>query len=125
MLEHFTETDLVLRKAASLLQTGGVFAFSTPNGRGVSASKNMREFLRNSPADHFTILSPRGLARLLARYGLVLRRVRVTGHHPERFPGVLGRGTPLELLPAPVLHAASRLLGLGDTFEAYAVKGDL
>jgi 2-polyprenyl-3-methyl-5-hydroxy-6-metoxy-1,4-benzoquinol methylase len=124
VLEHFTETDLVLRKAASLLQTGGVLALSTPNGRGISASRNRQEFLRNSPADHFTIFSPRGLGKLLARYGLVLRRIRVTGHHPERFPGVLGAAARRWRLAGAILLAVSRLFGLGDTFEAYAVKGD-
>jgi 2-polyprenyl-3-methyl-5-hydroxy-6-metoxy-1,4-benzoquinol methylase len=124
VLEHFTGTDMVLRKAAALLPAGGVLAFSTPNGRGISASRNFNEFLRNSPADHFTIFSPHGLGNLLARYGLVLRRVRVTGHHPERFPGVFGAAARRWRLASAGLLAVSRLFGLGDTFEAYAVKGD-
>ena len=103
----------------------GVLAFSTPNGRGVSARKNLGEFLRNSPSDHFIILSPRGLGRLLARYGLVLRRVRITGHHPERFPGLLGAMARRWGPARAALMATSRFLGLGDTFEAYAVKGEL
>ncbi|HEY9592882.1 MAG TPA: class I SAM-dependent methyltransferase, partial [Spirochaetia bacterium] len=124
VIEHFTDTELVLRKASALLPQGGVFAFSTPNGRGISARKSLVEFLRRSPADHFTVLSPRGLRRLLARYGLDLRRVRVTGHHPERFPGLLGRAADRSPWMYRVLGAASRALGLGDTFEAYAVKGE-
>jgi 2-polyprenyl-3-methyl-5-hydroxy-6-metoxy-1,4-benzoquinol methylase len=124
VIEHFTRTDHVLRKASSLLPRGGVLAFSTPNGRGISARRSLVDFLHASPGDHFTILSPRGLGRILSRYDLVLRRVRVTGHHPERFPGLLGRAAARR----PQVHAAllfvSRMLGLGDTFEAYAVKGE-
>ena len=124
VIEHFQQTDLAIRKAAALLPPGGVFAFSTPNGRGISARRHLHDFLFHSPADHFTIFSPRGLGKLLAGYGLELRRIRVTGHHPERFPGVAGRLADKSAGAYAVLRAASRLLGWGDTFEAYAVKGD-
>jgi 2-polyprenyl-3-methyl-5-hydroxy-6-metoxy-1,4-benzoquinol methylase len=123
VIEHFSDTDLTLRKAAALLPPGGVLAFSTPNGRGISARKSLHVFLRQSPADHFTVMSPRGLKRLLAGYELGLRRVRVTGHHPERFPGIIGKAARRWRSVYAAVDAASRLLGLGDTFEAYAVKG--
>ena len=125
VLEHFTNTGLVLRKAFSLLPIGGVLAFSTPNGRGLSARRSLAAFLRKSPADHFTIFSPRGLGWLLGEYGLALRRVRVTGHHPERFPGVLGRAATRCRPVHGALLLLSRIMGLGDTFEAYAVKEQL
>ena len=124
VIEHFTDTDLVLRKAASLLPPGGVFAFSTPNGRGISGRLDPSRFLRKSPADHFTIFSPRGLRRLLAGYGLELRTVRVTGHHPERFPGIIGKSADRRPAVYLIVRGVSRLLGLGDTFEAYATKVD-
>ncbi len=124
VIEHFSDVDLVLRKAASLLPAGGILAFSTPNARGISGHSNLGLFLEKSPADHVTIFSPRGLSKLLSAYGLELKRVRVTGHHPERFPGVLGRTARASKAAAGVLSFASRALGLGDTFEAYAVKGD-
>jgi len=124
VIEHFRRTDLVIRKAAALLSPGGVFAFSTPNGRGISARRRLRDFLQNSPADHFTIFSPRGLEKLLSGYGLELRRIRVTGHHPERFPGLVGRAADRSASAYALVRAASRLLGWGDTFEAYAVKGE-
>lgn len=124
VIEHFQQTDLVIRKAAALLPPGGVLAFSTPNGRGISARRQLRDFLQNSPADHFTIFSPRRLEKLLSGYGLELRRIRVTGHHPERFPGLIGRVADKSAGAYALVRAASRLLGWGDTFEAYAVKGD-
>ena len=123
VIEHFKDTDLALRKAASLLPHGGVLAFSTPNGRGISARRSFTRFLENSPADHFTIFSPRGLRKLLAGYGLEIRRIRVTGHHPERFPGIIGRAARSSGRAFRIIAVVSRLLGLGDTFEAYAVKG--
>ena len=123
VLEHFTDPDLILRKASSLLPPGGVFAFSTPNGRGISARRSIQQFLLHSPADHFTIFSPRRAAEAPGGYGLDLRRIRVTGHHPERFPGLLGRTAVRSPAAYKVLRGISRLMSLGDTFEAYAVKG--
>jgi len=112
----------VLRKAADLLPAGGVLAFSTPNGSGISARKDLGRFLEASPSDHFTVFRPAGLARILSAYGFELRRIRVTGHHPERFPGLLGAlGSGAGRRS---LERASRCLRLGDTFEAYAVKVD-
>jgi hypothetical protein len=124
VIEHFLATDSALRKAVALLPPGGVLAFSTPNGRGISALRSRLDFLRRSPPDHATIFSPRGLRRLLARYGLELRRIRVTGHHPERFPGFMGRAARTWPAAHRAIHAVSVLLGLGDTFEAYSMKGD-
>jgi 2-polyprenyl-3-methyl-5-hydroxy-6-metoxy-1,4-benzoquinol methylase len=125
VIEHFPDISTVLAKASAFLPRGGVFAFSTPNGRGISARRDLHAFLLHSPGDHFVILSPRGLRRILAPFGLALQRVRVTGHHPERFPGILGWAAGKWTGAARVLRAVSVLLRLGDTFEAYAVKGDL
>jgi 2-polyprenyl-3-methyl-5-hydroxy-6-metoxy-1,4-benzoquinol methylase len=122
VIEHFDAPGAALARAASLLEEGGVLAFSTPNGRGVSALSNRRLFLERSPFDHVAVFSPRGLARILARHGLRLVRVRVTGHHPERFPGALGRLAEAGKAGRTVVGWLSRALCLGDTFEAYAVK---
>jgi hypothetical protein len=96
-----------------------VFAFSTPNAAGISGRRNLGEFLERSPGDHVTVWTPRIARRVLARYGFEVKRIRVTGHHPERFPAA-GGISPDGVL-ARVLRAASRILGLGDTFEVYAV----
>ncbi len=122
VIEHFRDPGAVLARAATLLPAGGVLAFSTPNGRGVSALSNRRLFLERSPFDHVTVFSPRGLRRILRAHGLALRRVRVTGHHPERFPGLLGNLAAAGTAGRSLVLCLSRLLRLGDTFEAYAVK---
>jgi 2-polyprenyl-3-methyl-5-hydroxy-6-metoxy-1,4-benzoquinol methylase len=120
VIEHFAELDGVLRQVNRLLSRGGLFAFSTPNARGISGRARPARFLEESPADHFTIWDPPRARRVLSRYGFRLARVRVTGHHPERFPGA-GR-LPAGSARLRAAAAASRLLGLGDTFEAYAIK---
>ncbi|MFO7780740.1 MAG: class I SAM-dependent methyltransferase [Spirochaetia bacterium] len=120
VIEHLADLTGALSAVSDLLEPGGVFAVSTPNAKGVSARRNLRDFLRRSPPDHFTVWSPRTARRVLARYDLQVTRVRITGHHPERFPGAsrLRDGGP----GRRILLGVSRALGLGDTFEVYAVK---
>ena len=120
VIEHFSELGAALQAVSRLLASGGVFAFSTPSGGGVSARIRPAEFFRHSPADHYSIWEPRKTASLLRRYGFRLEKIVVTGHHPERFPGLSGAGKDGILYAGA--SAASRLFGLGDTFEAYAVK---
>lgn len=120
VIEHLPDLAGALSAVSELLEPGGVFAFSTPNGNGISGRRSLRDFLRKSPPDHFTVWSPRTARRVLSRYGFDVSRVRITGHHPERFPGAsrLRDGGPWRRM----LLAASRVLRLGDTFEVYAVK---
>jgi len=96
-----------------------VLAFSTPSAAGISGRRSLRRFLEQSPEDHLTVWTPRSARRVLRRHGFRVRRIRVTGHHPERFP-VPGAGAGGAT--AAVVKHLSRLLGLGDTFEVYATK---
>ena len=119
VIEHFENLESVIARSAGLLGPGGVFAFSTPNLRGVSGRKNQKDFLLHSPADHYTVWSPKTAARVMERYGFAVRRVRITGHHPERFPGISrAKGRLLPRLAMTI----SKVFKLGDTFEVYAVK---
>jgi 2-polyprenyl-3-methyl-5-hydroxy-6-metoxy-1,4-benzoquinol methylase len=120
VVEHFRSAGAVLRRINALLPKGGVFAFSTPNAAGISGRRNRTRFLENSPQDHYTVWSPRTAAGILERYGFRLRKVVVTGHHGERFPWP-GHPSPGSAI-ASGFSALSRMLRLGDTFEAYAVK---
>ncbi len=121
VIEHFVDLDDVLPTVRSLIVPGGTFAFSTPNIAGISGRSDRREFLRRSPDDHYTIWSPESARKVLKRFGFVVKSVRVTGHHPERFKNL--PVTPQRLERGAIRSAValwSRLRGLGDTFEVVA-----
>lgn len=121
VIEHFEELARVLRRVHSLLKDGAVFAFSTPSGRGISWLARRQRFFELSPDDHFTIWSPANAGRILQYYGFKVKKIVVTGHHPERFPGVPNKASALRYR---LMLFFSRLFGLGDTFECYAIKDD-
>jgi SAM-dependent methyltransferase len=121
VIEHFPDPGKALEAIRRILKPGGVLAFSTPSLRGISGRRSPRGFLEKSPPDHFTLWDPRRCGKLLRQKGFFVKKIVVSGHHPERFPlaGPLvsgGKG-PLYRL----LLVLSRLFRLGDTFEVYAV----
>jgi 2-polyprenyl-3-methyl-5-hydroxy-6-metoxy-1,4-benzoquinol methylase len=121
VIEHFAEIEKVLAGIHRILKPGGVLAFSTPSSSGVSGRKSLSSFLEKSPQDHWTVWSPRTCASYLKKQGFTVKKILVTGHHPERFPlagPFLRAGSPLYRF----FLTFSRLFRLGDTFEAYAVK---
>lgn len=114
VIEHIAQLDQLLRKLGDWIRPGGVLAFSTPNGSGVSARRRTERFFRESPSDHLTIWSPRTARVVLEQYGFRSYQTTVTGHHPERYPAVqAGR------IPVGVADWHSRVFGWGDTFEMY------
>lgn len=121
VIEHFEHPGAVLEKVSRLLSSDGILAFSTPNGSGWSARKSLRQFLEKSPEDHYTILTPRGVRKILKRYGYRVERIRITGIHPER---IWNHRSAESLSPRlyRFLYHVFRLLRWGDTFEVYAKK---
>jgi spore coat polysaccharide biosynthesis predicted glycosyltransferase SpsG/2-polyprenyl-3-methyl-5-hydroxy-6-metoxy-1,4-benzoquinol methylase len=120
VIEHFRDCSVILTEVKKLLKPGGILAFSTPSSSGISGRKSFRKYLEKSPADHFTIWSPKMCGKALAFAGFKVEKTVVTGHHPERFP-LLGklaksRKSPLYWL----FFALSKFFRLGDTFEVYA-----
>jgi spore coat polysaccharide biosynthesis protein SpsF (cytidylyltransferase family)/SAM-dependent methyltransferase/spore coat polysaccharide biosynthesis predicted glycosyltransferase SpsG len=123
VIEHFEEPGRVLKEIFRLLKPGGVLAFSTPSFSGISGRSSKMDFLEKSPPDHWSLWTPRYCGPLLKKFGFDLKKIVITGHHPERFPLV---GTFLTGKKGPVYRLffnISRLFRLGDTFEVYAVKG--
>ena len=111
----------ILKKVSRISASNGVFAFSTPNGSGWSRRKSLKKFLERSPEDHYTILTPRGVRKILRRYGYRVRKIRMTGIHPERIFSDRGADS----FPTPIyriLCTVFRILRWGDTFEVYAQK---
>lgn len=126
VIEHFPDPASALATAARLLEPDGIFAFSTPSASGISARKDRRLFLKQSPEDHWTLWEPGRTSALLARFGFRLVHIAGSGHHPERFPLIgpwLSRHTGfIPRLMYRFLYAVSRIFCLGDTYEVYAVK---
>jgi 2-polyprenyl-3-methyl-5-hydroxy-6-metoxy-1,4-benzoquinol methylase len=121
VIEHLKDSGAALAAANRLLTSGGVLAFSTPSFCGVSRRGSLRAFLENSPADHLTIWDPGKCAAILSGCGFTLRKRVITGHHPERFP-LAGRFLKPGGAAYRFFRMISRVFGLGDTFEVYAVK---
>jgi 2-polyprenyl-3-methyl-5-hydroxy-6-metoxy-1,4-benzoquinol methylase len=120
VIEHFTDCAAVLAEIKKLLKPGGILAFSTPSFSGVSGRKSLRKFLENSPADHFTIWSPKTCKKALALAGFKVKKIVMSGCHPERFP-FLGKFANSKKSPLyGLFFAISKILRLGDTFEVYA-----
>jgi 2-polyprenyl-3-methyl-5-hydroxy-6-metoxy-1,4-benzoquinol methylase len=120
VIEHFKNITPVLAAVKKILKPGGIFAFSTPSFKGISGHSSLKRFLENSPADHWTIWSPRVCKKVLASAGFTVKKIVTVGHHPERFPllgkAANGRKSPLYW----ALLAVSKIFALGDTFEVYA-----
>ncbi len=116
VIEHFSQLEEVLTRVQALVKPGGYFCFSTPNGQGISRKSNP-EFFQESPSDHYSIWNPQVAKEILSRFDFTVKKVNITGHHPERIP-VLGK---LVFLKSFLLFL-SRSFGWGDTFEIYAVR---
>lgn len=120
VIEHFEDLETVFAAIQKLLIPGGILAFSTPSGTGVSAKKNFAQFISHSPNDHISIWEPQRVRRQLERFGFSVISVVSTGHHPERFP------LPFSIKKGSFLWKLflfiSKVFFWGDTFEVYAIK---
>ncbi len=115
VIEHFPDLYRVLAILSAMVKKDGILALATPSAQGVSAQLRWGDFLAQSPRDHYTLWRPRRIKKLLAWHGFRLIKICSTGHHPERFKGILAK--PLFF---PLTRLISRIFSLGDTFEVYA-----
>jgi len=118
VIEHFREQDALIQRCSRWLNPGGILAFSTPNGSGISARRNLERFLQESPADHYIIYKPKAVKKLLQKQGFKIKKIHITGHHPERILPGLKPGRCL----FKIFMLISKCFHLGDTFEIYAEK---
>ena len=129
VIEHFERLDKALGNAAALVRPGGILALSTPSLEGASGRFDREAFFSRSPEDHATIWEPSKVKGILKTYGFRVERIRITGHHPERLPGLrflASRKSPRPL-DGPLFaigRLVSRIFGLGDSFELYAIRED-
>lgn len=123
VIEHVVYLDELLADIAAILKPGGVLAFSTPHGRGVSARRCRRSFLQKSPPDHYTVWDGYSARRVLGAHGFRVRKLHCTGHHPERFfSRPVRSGSLQERIVLPLVRIWSILARRGDTFEVYAER---
>jgi len=122
VIEHFKDLDKVLRKTSSIVKTGGVFAFSTPSGEGVSAVSDKDHFYEISPTDHYTVWEPSKADKILRKYGFKVVKIVSTGHHPERFPSIKKSGAEKGSFQWNMIDKYSKIKKLGDTVEIYCKK---
>ncbi|MDR1869254.1 MAG: methyltransferase domain-containing protein [Treponema sp.] len=122
VLEHFPDCKAALAKIKDILKPGGILAFSTPSFSGISGRKSIGKFLEASPADHWTVWSPSVCKKNLERMGFKVKKIIITGHHPERFPAFGKMAKKSKGIAYLLLLLISKLFGLGDTFEVYAEK---
>ena len=122
VIEHFKDLDSVLSKVSDIIRDGGIFAFATPSGEGVSAKSNPDYFYTISPTDHFSIWEPHRAQKILGRYGFEVVKIVSTGHHPERFPSIKDSNLTKDSIKWKLVDKYSRLMQLGDTVEIYCRK---
>ena len=122
VIEHFKNLDSVLQKVSQILRVGGIFAFSTPSGEGISAKSDPDHFYTISPTDHYSIWEPGRAQKILRRYGFDVIKIVSTGHHPERFPSAKKDNVEKGSFRWKMLDKYSRLMDLGDTVEIYCRK---
>lgn len=118
VIEHFPDQEELWKRLSRWTKKGGALALATPYGNGISYRKNTSGFYRNSPLDHYIIYRKKGIRNLLKTYGFKLKKIHVTGHHPERISPLLSKNP----LGYRFLLWLSKIFSLGDTFEIYAVK---
>lgn len=126
VIEHFRDLDSVLKKVNSLLNVGGIFAFSTPSAEGISCKTDKHKFLEKSPSDHYSIFEPSKVAKILEKYNFSVEKIVSTGHHPERFNSLKNKKSQKKSIKWNILEKISKVFDLGDTVEIYCKKlGDI
>ena len=120
VIEHFKDIHLVLKTVSLLQQKGDIFAFSTPNGQGLSARFLQKQFLKTSPQDHYFIFTSKGLSIILKKYGYKLVKLNSTGIHYLRFKK---RFPVIAFFTSKFLYKLiAKRLNLGDTMELFFQK---
>lgn len=119
VIEHVPDQIGLMNSLGDWLFPEGLLAFSTPSGQGISKKRSRRKFFKSSPKDHYVIYTPRGVRRFLNQRGFIVKKIKNTGHHPERFGKWVGKRGSISYNTVMLI---SRLFRLGDGLEVYAVK---
>lgn len=119
VMEHFREPGELFRRIYSVLNPGGIAAFSMPSWRGPLYTFHKRQWLESHPVDHHIDVHPGGLKRFLKHTGFKKVSIISSGFHPER---IVNTGNPFFPIVKPLYRVFTRLMPWSDTVEVYAVK---
>jgi 2-polyprenyl-3-methyl-5-hydroxy-6-metoxy-1,4-benzoquinol methylase len=118
-LEHSYDPLNTVTSIFNSLNTGGIFAFSTPSFFGPQYLFNRDEWFRTHPADHRIDFSAKSVKKFLKNIGFRNVFIFPGGIHPERV--IRGNSLFFKLFKKSYI-VISRLFSFSDTIEIYAVK---
>ncbi len=118
-IEHAFDPVSLIKQIHTILEEGGIFAFSLPSVFGPLFLLNRKKWIETHPADHSLDFHPSALKKLLKRTGFRRVIVKPAGFHPER---VFNRNSLFYGILSRFYGIFSRFTGFSDTIEVYAVK---
>ena len=118
-LEHCADPAPVIDKIYSVLNNGGIFAFSGPSLFGPMFKFKRNAWIETHPPDHRIDFSPRFVKAIFKKKGFRKIHVKPAGIHPER---IISSGSVFFKPFSPVYRIFSRLTAFSDTIEVYAGK---
>ena len=120
VIEHVKDFKKLLFLFKCHLNKNGVLVLSTPNSAGKSIKYNFFNYVNEHPEDHYIIISPLVLKRILKRMGFGNIKINITGIHIERF--TKSKMLQNSKLAGKLFTFIAKIFHLGDTFEIYARK---
>ncbi|QKK05453.1 MAG: methyltransferase domain-containing protein [Pseudomonadota bacterium] len=78
VIEHVPDPESFVRSIATLLSKGGVAYMTMPDGGHFLVPKNFSTWGQVVPPEHLTYFTRKGIATLLARHGLKVRRFQIS-----------------------------------------------
>lgn len=115
--EHFYNIKKTFDILLCSVSPGGIAAFSMPSWFGPAYIFHRKQWEKEHPKDHRIDFSPRGVRRLLRRYGYRNIKIRPASYHPERLVGKANLFFPLFAI---FYRFFAKLFIFGDTLEVCA-----
>lgn len=120
VFEHLENPLKEFSKIATALNKDGILALGVPNGGGLTARFNLKEWLKIRPDDHFFDFSVRAFKVLAKKNSLKLLKVKNRGVYFNRLKKIIP--LPDWKIIHKLLNFFSSIFNLGDTIEVYFKK---
>ncbi len=122
VIEHIYNSESILKKIIFSLKDGGILAFSTPNGSGLSGRFN-KNYFSIVPSDHAFEANPKALDILLSKYSMKCISLQNQSIYYNRFCDIFNLNfIKNNNLLSKIYTAVSKKENLGDTFECLYIK---